>query len=255
MTLLRIIFTSIMALFVVISAATGAFASENEKQNDWEFNLAPFYLWGINIDGDLSAGPVSAPVKVPFEDIFDSIEAVFIVHFETVYKAQWGFLVDVNYLDLENKMNLPMGISQNVDLNMTLAEFSGFYRLQRDAHIFDFVAGLRFIEMENTVSIVGGSTLLDDSQDWTDPLIGARWMWGFADGWSLIARGDIGGFGIGSEFSWHALGLVEWQPWKYASFIAGYRALDVDYEDGSGRDYFNFDATIHGPVIGVNFKW
>ncbi len=29
----------------------------------------------------------------------------------------------------------------------------------------------------------------------------------------------------------------------------------MDYEDGSGRDYFNFDATIHGPLIGINFKW
>lgn len=201
MTMLRIISTYITALFVVIFGATGAFASENEKQNDWGFNLAPFYLWGINIDGDLSAGPATAQVEVPFDDIFDSIEAAFIVHFETVYKAQWGFLVDVNYLDLENEMNLPVGISQNVDLSMTLAEFSGFYRLQRDAHIFDFIAGLRYIEVENTVSIAGGPTLLDDSQDWADPLIGIRWMWGFADGWSLIARGDIGGFDIGSEFS------------------------------------------------------
>jgi len=31
--------------------------------------------------------------------------------------------------------------------------------------------------------------------------------------------------------------------------------MDVDYEDGSGREYFNFDATVHGPVMGINFKW
>jgi hypothetical protein len=203
----------------------------------------------------VSSGLVTAPVEVAFEDVFDSLEAAFIVHFETVYKKQWGFLVDVDYLDLESNMNLPMGLSQNVELNMTLAEFSGFYRIQHDSHVFDIIAGLRYIGMENTVSVVGGPTLLDGSKDWTDPLFGARWMWGFADGWSLIARGDIGGFGVGSDFSWHALGLVEWQPWKYASFIAGYRALYVDYEDGSGRDRFKFDATVHGPVFGVVFKW
>ncbi len=235
--------------------STISFASKESGQSDWEFNLAPFYLWGINIDGDMSVGPANAQVEIPFEDVFDSLEAAFIVHFETVYKAQWGFLVDVNYLDLENKMNLPLGIGPKVGLNMTLAEFSGFYRLQRDAHAFDFIAGVRYIDVENTVSVGGGLTLHDGNKDWLDPLIGARWIWGFADGWSLIARGDIGGFGIGSEFSWHALGVVEWQPWKHASFIAGYRALDVDYEDGSGKDYFNFDATIHGPVLGLNFKW
>lgn len=242
-------------LVVLFFTHSTLLAEENKTESDWDFNLAPFYLWGINIDGNVSAGPVTASVEVPFEDVFDSLEAAFIVHFETLYKTQWGFLVDVDYLDIENKMSLPTGISQNVDLNLTLAEFSGFYRITRAAHCIDFIAGLRYIDMENTVSIVGGPTLLDGNQDWTDPLIGARWMWGFADGWSLITRGDIGGFGVGSDFSWHALGLVEWQPWKYASFIAGYRALDVDYEDGSGRDYFNFDATVHGPVLGVNFKW
>ena len=249
MMILILLSISIM-LFSAIS-----FAGEQPNEGDWKFNLAPFYLWGINIDGDLSVGPRTAPVDVPFDDIFDSLDAAFIFHFETLYKTQWGFLVDVNYLDLENTMSLPMGISQNVDLSLTLAEFSGFYRLQRAAHNIDFIAGLRYIDMENKISVVGGPTLFDGNKDWTDPLVGARWMWGFADGWSLIARGDIGGFGVGSDFSWHALGLVEWQPWKYASFIAGYRALDVDYKDGSGRDYFNIDATIHGPVIGVNFNW
>ena len=250
-TIIILVLVSISMMFF----STISFASKESRQSDWEFNLAPFYLWGINIDGDLSVGPRTAPVDVPFDDIFDSLDAAFIFHFETLYKTQWGFLVDVNYLDLENTMSLPMGISQNVDLSLTLAEFSGFYRLQRAAHNIDFIAGLRYIDMENKISVVGGPTLFDGSKDWTDPLVGARWMWGFADGWSLIARGDIGGFGVGSDFSWHALGLVEWQPWKYASFIAGYRALDVDYKDGSGRDYFNIDATIHGPVIGVNFNW
>lgn len=231
------------------------FADDTSKNKDWQFNLAPFYLWAVNLDGDMSAGPASASVKVTFDDIFDSLESAFIVHFETLYKDHWGFLVDVNYLDLENKMTLPAGISQNIDLNLTLAEFSAFYRLNHGAHKIDFIAGGRYVDLENKVSVVGGPTLIDGNQDWLDPLVGARWTWGFADNWSLIARGDIGGFGVGSDFSWHALGLVEWQPWKYASFIAGYRALDMDYEDGSGRDYFNYDATIHGPVVGVNFKW
>jgi len=51
------------------------FAAYNKTEGDWAFNLAPFYLWGINIDGDVSAGPATAPVKVPFEDVFDSLEA------------------------------------------------------------------------------------------------------------------------------------------------------------------------------------
>ncbi len=243
-----------LCLCLLIFSSNG-FSQEAVTEKNWQFNLAPFYLWGVNIDGDMKSGPNTASVKVPFSDVFDNLESAFIVHFESLYKNQWGFLVDVNYLDLESDMTLPTGIRQNVDLNLTVAEVSGLYRTQHDAHIFDIVFGLRYVNLENTVSVVGGPTLVDGSQDWTDPLIGGRWIWNFATDWSLITRGDIGGFGIGSDFSWHALGIVEWQPFQYVSFLAGYRALDMDYEEGSGIDYFNYDATVHGPLIGVNFRW
>ena len=245
--------TCICICFLVFPG--NSFSQEAATEKNWQFNLAPFYLWAISIDGDMKSGPITAPVDVPFSDVFDNLEAAFIVHFESMYNNQWGFLVDVNYLDLESDMTLPTGISQNVDLNMTLAEFSGLYRTQREAHTFDVVFGLRYVDMENTVTEVGGPTVMDVSKDWLDPLIGGRWIWGFADDWSLIVRGDIGGFGVGSDFSWQALGIVEWQPFNHVSFLAGYRALDMDYEDGSGKDRFNYDATAHGPVLGLNFKW
>lgn len=235
--------------------AGNSFSQESATEKDWQFNLAPFYLWGVTIDGDMSVGTTTVPIDVPFDDVFDALEAAFIVHFEAMHKSNWGLLVDVNYLDLSNDMTLPMGITQNVDLDLTLAEFSGLYRIQRDAHDFYVIIGLRYTNVDNKITFARGPTLVDGSKDWLDPLVGGRWIWNFAKGWSVIARGDIGGFGMGSQFAWQGLGVIEWQPFKYASFLAGYRALYMDYEDGSGKDFFNFDATIHGPVIGLNFKW
>ncbi|MBW1817507.1 MAG: hypothetical protein JRJ60_10130, partial [Deltaproteobacteria bacterium] len=88
-----------------------------------------------------------------------------------------------------------------------------------------------------------------------DPLIGGRYLWKMADKWTMILRGDIGGFGIGSDFAWQAVGMIDFQPWKHVSFIAGYRALDMDYESGSGLDAFKYDVLMHGPVLGINFRW
>jgi hypothetical protein len=98
-------------------------------------------------------------------------------------------------------------------------------------------------------------TPLNISQDWTDPVIGGRWIWDFADVWGLIAVGDIGGFGVGSDFTWQAMGLVEWQPFRYVSLVGGYRALYQDYEDGSGLALFRYKVTLHGPMLGLNIKW
>ena len=57
------------------------------------------------------------------------------------------------------------------------------------------------------------------------------------------------------ETSWNAIGLIHFQPWKLVGFVGGYRALDVDYETGSGINKFKYDMLMHGPVVAVNFTW
>ncbi|MGB6020624.1 MAG: hypothetical protein WBF77_13610 [Sulfurimonadaceae bacterium] len=255
------IVTLAILLSLLIGGGNSALADENltteqTSQDAWQFNLAPFYLWGINLDGDMTAGTQIVPIDVPFSDIFDSLDGAFIVHFEGMHKNRWGFLVDLNYMDLASSFTGPLGLKRyDIDLDITLAELSGLYRMEHDAHNFDVIFGLRYVDMSNKLMVENGPTLIDGSKSWVDPLIGGRWIWGFSQNWALNTRGDIGGFSLGSDLSWQAAGLIEWQPFKYASFLAGYRAIGMDYDEGSGADYFKFDATIHGPLIGLNFKW
>jgi hypothetical protein len=61
--------------------------------------------------------------------------------------------------------------------------------------------------------------------------------------------------GVGSDFTWQALALVDWQPFKNVSFVGGYRTLYQDFEDNSGSKVFEYKATLHGPLLGVNIKW
>ena len=35
------------------------------------------------------------------------------------------------------------------------------------------------------------------------------------------------------------------------SGLLGYRALDVDYKQGSGRNKYEYDVLQHGPVTGL----
>lgn len=252
-----LLFTVVFILIFTLMASSSAFAEQVKDDKNWEFNLAPFYLWAFTMDGDLTSGPVTAPVKVPFSDLVDNLEAAFIVHFEGMHKNRWGFLIDVDYLDVSNDIIAPIGpgLPVNVDFNATIGELSGLYRINHDRHNFDLIAGIRYTNLENKVTATAGPILMDGSKDWIDPLIGVRWLWDFADKWKLVARGDIGGFGVGSDFAWQGVMMVDWQPFKYVSFLGGYRALYQDYEEGSGPNLFRYDATIHGPLLGVNFRW
>ena len=80
----------------------------------------------------------------------------------------------------------------------------------------------------------------------------------FAPGHDLVVQGDIGGFGVGSDFSWQALAAYNFE-WNFVGHklnpYLGYRAISVDYEEGSGRRRIGLDFVQHGPVAGLTFKW
>ncbi|MGI9393934.1 MAG: hypothetical protein ACR2OY_04750, partial [Boseongicola sp.] len=96
------------------------------------------------------------------------------------------------------------------------------------------------------------------SIDWIDPVIGMRVRHSISPGKEIQLRGDVGGFGIGSDFSWQLYGGYShtWKRdgWDLAGVI-GYRALAVDFQEGNGRTRKGIDAVIHGPMLGLSFRW
>jgi hypothetical protein len=53
--------------------------------------------------------------------------------------------------------------------------------------------------------------------------------------------------------TWHRDGSVQFTPNLGA--LAAYRYMDVDYEDGEGRNYFKYDMAISAPALGVVFTF
>ena len=226
----------------------------SEETEKWKFNLAPFYLWAMGMNGHATIGENVSAVDVDFDQIVDGLESMFIVHFEGMHESNFGFLTDINYVSLGGSQSLPANSTLDVDMDMTIAELSGLYRMKNENDAFDLIAGVRYVKIDMGLKI-NSITALSPEIDWVDPLIGARWMRDINEEWSVLVRGDIGGFGVSSDFTWQALGLVEWKPYEHTSFIAGYRVLDLDYEEGSGAKYFRYDVRSQGPLVGVNFRW
>ena len=96
--------------------------------------------------------------------------------------------------------------------------------------------------------------------DWVDPLIGLRLRHQFTPSQQIMVSGDVGGFGIpgSSLFSWQAVGIYSytWQFTGYSlSAVAGYRALSVDKDFGSGINASNLNLVLHGPLVGMTVKF
>ena len=68
---------------------------------------------------------------------------------------------------------------------------------------------------------------------WFDPLVGLRLRHRFSPQTDMVLRGDVGGFDVGSKFSWQAMGYINWEFKRTESAVwsamMGYRALYVDY--------------------------
>lgn len=108
---------------------------------------------------------------------------------------------------------------------------------------------------------MSGGRAVADSGDvtWFDPLVGLRLRHHFSPTTELVLRGDVGGFGVGSDMSWQAMGLLNWDfaRTQYAlwSAVLGYRALYVDFEKGAGNTLYEYDMLTHGPILGVSARF
>ena len=74
-----------------------------------------------------------------------------------------------------------------------------------------------------------------------------------------MLRGDVGGFGAGSDFSWQVLATYNWQLCTFGGHLIdgylGYRALSVDYSQGSGNTEYKYDVLMQGPVMGATLHF
>ena len=86
------------------------------------------------------------------------------------------------------------------------------------------------------------------------PYCGRQFTLPLGKGFSLNLRGDIGGFGVGSDLAWQVYPYLDWQFAKWAS-LQPVRWLDMDYETGSGASRFKYDMLNQGAQIGFTFHF
>ena len=124
--------------------------------------------------------------------------------------------------------------------------------------ILDPYLGARYTYLDFKLDVKNGGPNFSGDQDWVDPIVGFRSIWQFTPRSSLTTTSDIGGFGVGSNFTWQATGLVGCQFSIFSEqdsrFVVCYRALSQDYTNGNGADKFKWDIVAHDPMTGLAIR-
>jgi hypothetical protein len=56
-----------ISVLIVLFICTMANAGESPDTGDWDFNLAPFYLWAVSMDGEITTGTTTTPGSSRFQ--------------------------------------------------------------------------------------------------------------------------------------------------------------------------------------------
>lgn len=245
----------LLFLLLLFSITLTSVAQESASpQKKWKI-LNEIYLMFPNLNGTNTMGSLpETEVDLSPSDVFSHFHFGAMIYME-IAGDKWAFTSDIAYMNLQEDVKPGTFINSG---DITVKQFSWEVAgLRKLSPVFDAGIGARLNNLNNkldllTNNIIGGGTTPRSKQvtrTWVDPVIIARVKGAAGKKFIYQFRGDLGGFGIGSDFAWQLQAYGGWQFTKKFQFTAGYRFISFDYEKGSGENYFKYDMDTFGPVI------
>jgi hypothetical protein len=250
----------LVAILLAAGTVSGARAAD-EDPDAWHVTVTP-YVWATGLYGDVTIRGRSTELDASFVDLLDQTDTlVGLAGRLEVTRGRFGVFGDFFYTKVEVEDAGATGI--DVTARMWFIDFGAQYRLldNRDDRVpgftVDVYGGGRYSYLELDLDTAGAPSA-NQSKNWIDPIVGGRIGVHFSPRWFLLFAGDVGGFGVGSDFAWSMTGLLgyKWQSGTVEwAVLAGYKALGQDYTTGSGAQRFRWDTTMHGPVLGFSVRF
>lgn len=249
--------TALSLATLLTAAGTTANAAE-----EWEFSLAPLFLWGVSIEGESTVNGTQAPLDLDFnDDVLENLEGVITLHFEA-RRGDWAFFAEHQYLDLKFDLEGSRGpVTANVDIDFdtTMWEFGAAWTFSEEASTrWELLFGARHTDHELTVDLdistpfpeLGGQASIDGGDDWVHGFGGVRVTQALSDNWSFLGRADYG-YGGSDDSAINLAAIFDYRFRDWGSAFAGYKYMEYDYATTS----YAYDAKQQGPLLGLNFYW
>lgn len=227
---------------------------------DWQFSIKP-YLWLTGMEGDVGVVPDLPPAQVDlsFSDILDNLDFAAMVDIEA-RRGRFAILGDVSYVALSagsGDVSVDDVGVLGVDLDSKLATGTlvGSWRVvQRERYSLDLLAGGRMTWSSTEVDLRLDdlqARVVDADETWVDPVVGAEMDVVLSPRWSLAMYGDVGGFGVSSDFTGQVWLHVLYELNDRWALSGGWRYYTVDYRTGD----FTYDVEQNGPIFGGVYKF
>jgi hypothetical protein len=251
------LFTQVTVLCLsVISAAA---QDTNASGNNWKFLVEPYMMFP-NMNGAAGVGILpDVDIDASVDDIFSNLQFGAMLYFEAG-NDRWAVTSDVLYMNL--KQDVTPGaliVSGELGAKQFAWEVAGLFKV---LPWLDGGVGARLntlsMEMDIVQNEIGGGTVAKNrllSKTWLDPILIARVKSAPDKKFIYQFRGDLGGFGVGSDFAWQIQAYAGYRFSNLFQMTAGYRYIGIDYNKGTEQERFLYDVDTFGPVLRFGFNF
>jgi hypothetical protein len=253
-------FSTILCCLLIFFSGLNCISGQTEvPQKKWNF-LTDVYLMFPYMDGETGIGKsLVLPVDANPGDIFSHLQMGAMLYLEA-RTDKWAITSDLVYMNLNQ--DVTPGIILNsgtVGAKQLIWETAGLYRV---ASFLEVGAGgrLNYLQTSTDVRInaIPAGTVEATGRHhktWYDPVLIARFSTDIKDKWLFQLRGDVGGFGLGSDLTWQLHAEAGYRFTKVFQMALGYRVLSTDYRTGEEPKEFIFDVKEFGPEIRFGFNF
>lgn len=256
---LNFILKPVFIIFLLYACFGQVKAQDSIKVKKWNFLAEPYIMFPY-MDGETGIGEsLTLPIDAKPGDIFEELQMAAMIYLEA-QTDEWAITSDLVYMDLNQDVTPGKIINTgSLDAKQLIWEFAGLYRI---SSFLEFGIGgrLNYLQMglDARINVFPAGTeeiAGRQSKTWLDPIFILRFATDIKDKWLFQVRGDIGGFNIGSEYTWQMQAYAGYRFSKLFQLTAGYRILSTKYLDGDEPKEFIFNVNEFGPVIKLGFNF
>lgn len=254
-----VFFTSILFVLISEKAISQDAGVIKSTKREWKFLVEP-YLMFPNMSGTVGLADLpDATVDAGTNDIFGHLKMGFMLNAEAS-NGKWTVGSDLLYMDLAQGVKPGLIINGGeISAKQLGWEVSGLYAVKPwlDLGIGGMLNSINS-KVDITLDFIGGTPpqkRKSMAETWFDPMLIARIKSKSGEKFIYQFRGEIGGFGIGSDLAWQMQGYAGYQFSELFQITGGYRIISLDYENGSGQNRFMYNMDTSGPVVRFGFNF
>ena len=254
---LKHVIASIFAVTAMIAGAPALAQSEFGADDEGTTVQITPYVWASGFGGTIRPGSAAPSLQVDksFGELLKDIDAAFFIS-GLVKHDRFVAVADFTHASSSRDAMVPTGnpalpvVPAEGGLRQTsMTALAGYRAVDQDDLSLDLLAGGRAWWIRPKVTVPALDLSASAKASFVDPVAAARLNVKASPRWSVLLYGDIGGFGVGSDFTGQVMATANFRVAEQIWLSGGYRYLHVDYKSENVRA----SATLAGPLLGATF--